>query len=182
MFINVSYGSQSYFMKNTTYMTDKTLIGYILNDKKFAPALSLSNSLDRHREHEILDVKQKNPYLALFIAVVPGSIIHGLGHAYIERSKTFKILFITELVSIPVAYFSAVMAYGDAMSEGSQFPLAVPAGMIAVVAFFGTWIYDIIAAPLLARELIIEKSSGFKFAQQFDFNRKTVSMNIVFCF
>jgi len=179
---NIAVGSESRFTKNEILLENNATI--IENDYviTIAPVLFMNTLSDQHREFERLDIEKKNPYLALFIAVVPGSVIHGLGHAYIEDSRTFKILFITELVSIPVAYFSAAMAYGDAMSEGNQFPLAEPVGLIAVVAFFGTWIYDIVAAPLKARSLIIKKSSAFRFSQNINYMRKTVSLNIAYHF
>lgn len=90
----------------------------------------------------------KSPSAAIFLALVPGFIIHGLGHYYAGYPRTGNVLLITEGSSF-VFFF---LAFGLALDDSDSIDTA---GVLAVGAFFGflgSWAYDIIGAPLVIRK------------------------------
>lgn len=178
---NISSAARLDFAQNIKFDKNQSLTEvYSLKPKQ---NLMLNDPHNNRRSDDKIDIKQKSPLLAFVIAAVPGSMIHGLGHYYIDDSRTFKILFITELVSIPMAYISLGAMVADGLSgESRNESWAEPMGIIAFVAFLGTWVYDVVAAPIKARSLIVKRSPRFNISQNVDFKHKVVSMNITYNF
>jgi TM2 domain-containing membrane protein YozV len=102
--------------------------------------------------------KKKSPLIALGIAFFPGIIVHGVGHFYAGKPKTGSLLLIGELVGvgciaagivvISLGVFTKVGTLGaaDIMEELS----GLASGLMYVGSglFLGTWIYDVVFAPI----------------------------------
>lgn len=89
----------------------------------------------------------KSPGAALFLALVPGSLVHGVGHFYAGHRRTGTILVIAEGLSIAMASAAFVMAFGDSESQEAS----IIFGYGGIFGFTGSWAYDVIAAPLVVR-------------------------------
>jgi hypothetical protein len=88
--------------------------------------------------------EEKSAGVALALAIMPGVLIHGLGHAYLGDRKTFGRLFMPELICIPVVVMTEHAKSGHETS---------PVSVLAGVVFAGTWLYDVIGAPIKAHKL-----------------------------
>jgi hypothetical protein len=91
--------------------------------------------------------RQKSEGTALLLAIGPGFVIHGLGHAYAGDGVTFGVLLGCEVVG---GYY-LIDAFKRALDENSTDELsntetALRASAI-IVLFFGSWAYDIMFAP-----------------------------------
>ena len=91
-------------------------------------------------------LKLKNPNEALFYAALPGLFIHGAGHFYAGKSVTGAILLSIEIASFGLFYYSIVRGLGEMESGDSDTPGLCSFG--ALTLFIGSWIYDMIFAPL----------------------------------
>jgi hypothetical protein len=86
--------------------------------------------------------KPKHPLKAMAFAVIPGVVLHGSGHFYAERRKTAVILLGCEVVGLAMGVFGGLaQSEGAGGSSGSTIE-------IGALLFFGSWLYDFIAAPL----------------------------------
>jgi hypothetical protein len=119
----------------------------------------------------------KDPGTAFTMAFAPGFFIHGLGHSYIGEKKTFRILLLTEIISISMYgygfYLFLPSAFGNP-DEGNSF-----AGGTLVFTgtflFFWSWIYDFTVAPKRAHEL--NKTHGYSIYIYPDFRKDFTSLN-----
>lgn len=94
-------------------------------------------------------LRLKNPNTALLIAILPGSIVHGAGHFYARRPVTGAALLGIEMVSL--VFF--VRAIGQGLSDTGSPEQERQDSFIGTTLFFGSWLYDIIVAPLtIAKE------------------------------
>jgi TM2 domain-containing membrane protein YozV len=113
-------------------------------------------------ERQADSVKLRDPNHAIFMALVPGSVVHGAGHFYAGRPATGLILFGGELAGAGLFYLGAVTAIGD----GKYSPGGAVAVATGATLFFGSWAYDLVFAPLsISRrneELLREKRADFK--------------------
>lgn len=95
--------------------------------------------------------------IALGIAFFPGVIIHGAGHFYAGKPKTGSLLLVGELVGvgciaagivvISLGVFTKVGTLGAAdVTEAS----GLASGLMYVGSglFLGTWVYDVVFAPI----------------------------------
>jgi len=101
-------------------------------------------------------LRLKNPNTALLIAILPGSIVHGAGHFYARRPVTGAALLGIEMVSL--VFF--VRAIGQGLSDTGSREQERQDSFIGTTLFFGSWLYDIIVAPLTIakeNEKILEK-------------------------
>jgi TM2 domain-containing membrane protein YozV len=108
--------------------------------------------------------KLKSPWIALGIALVPGSIIHGAGHFYAGRIGTGFVLLGSELVGtglIGVGLIRGIETITGEPREGWVIELEV-----GLVLFVGSWIYDIIGSPIVVmksnKDLLQRKHGGLK--------------------
>lgn len=107
-------------------------------------------------------LRLKNPNIALLIAILPGSVVHGAGHFYAGKPLTGVALLGLEIIGTGLVFFGAVEGLGEAMEGGSK---GNPEGtmLIGLSLFLFSWIYDIIGVPLtIAREneRILQKQAG----------------------
>jgi TM2 domain-containing membrane protein YozV len=121
--------------------------------------------------------KLKNPWIALGIALVPGSIVHGAGHFYAGSIGTGFVLLGSELVGtglIGVGLIRGIETITGEPREGWVIELE-----IGLVLFVGSWIYDIIGSPIVVmktnKDLLQRKHSRLKI-QIKDGNVKLVTM------
>lgn len=107
------------------------------------PVLLPVSNAEIDRTPPILKSKAK----AIVLAVGPGLLIHGIGHAYAGDGLTFAVLIGCELVG---GYY-LVDGFNRAWDENSMDKLsdtetAFRASAI-VILFFGSWVYDIMFSP-----------------------------------
>ena len=102
--------------------------------------------------------RKKSPLIALGIAFFPGVIIHGAGHFYAGKPKTGSLLLVGKLVGvgciaagivvISLGVFTKVGTLGaaDVTEEAS----GLASGLLYVGSglFLGTWVYDVVFAPI----------------------------------
>lgn len=111
-------------------------------------------------------LKLKDPREALFYAALPGFFVHGAGHFYAGKSTAGAILLTTEIASFGLIFYSMVRGLGEMESGDSDTPGLLAFG--AVTLFIGSWIYDMIFAPMSVvhqNERILQRKAenlGFK--------------------
>ena len=110
---------------------------------------------------------EKSAGTAFALAIFPGVLVHGLGHAYLGDRQTFGKLFMTELVCIPIAVMTS------RASNGSS---GLPA--FAGVIFGTTWLIDVIGAPIKAHKLNSNKISKITFGPKKIKNTLGYALNI----
>jgi len=117
---------------------------------------------------------------ALFISIFPGFFIHGLGHLYVERPKTFILLLGTEAVCSWMFLAGSVAGIdGDRSRAGTNIMI------ISIFGWVGSWIYDIIGSAQIANQSNyysrqkswylspeFKEYAGFKLHLQFDLSSK----------
>ena len=117
------------------------------NSLSYLYALQSSNDNLTYKGNKQSDsLKLKNPNTALFYAAVPGFIVRGAGHFYAGKTVTGAILLSIDIASFGLAYCSMVRGLGEMESGDSDTPELLAFG--AVTLFIGSWIYDLIFAPL----------------------------------
>ncbi|UCB51680.1 MAG: hypothetical protein JSV10_06735 [Candidatus Zixiibacteriota bacterium] len=107
--------------------------------------------LARHQEDSIVansevSTKLKDPGKALLYALVPGFVVHGAGHFYAGEKTAGWVLAGGEILSVClIAYAVGVSESGNgSTSDGNTEIIGVFGGLL----FAGTWMYDVIGAPL----------------------------------
>ena len=112
-------------------------------------------------------LRPKDPNTAILYAVVPGVVVHGAGHFYAGEKTTGWILLGGEIVSIAMVTYSIASGFAEAMGASDADLDDEILGVVGVGLFMGTWIYDIIGAPLAVekenRKLRGKKSTNLKF-------------------
>lgn len=88
-----------------------------------------------------------SPATAFVIALVPGALLHGAGHMYAGDLQTARWLALSEAAGY-AAMFTAHVRGADTTdrTDGTAIVYGVGASL-----FFGSWLYDILAAPAAAR-------------------------------
>jgi hypothetical protein len=127
-----------------------------------------SFSLVQHHEDSIRvdgadSIKLRDPNYAIFVALVPGAVVHGAGHFYAGKVRTGFILLGCELVGAGLVYLGGVTGVesGEPSSGGK---VAMATG---VTLFYGSWAYDLVFAPLSIKkrneELLLGKHTHLEF-------------------
>ena len=105
----------------------------------FAQQMPASTTGDRADSARLRD-----PNNAIFVALVPGAVVHGAGHFYAGKPGTGTALFVSEVTGLGLCYLGAMTAMGSGeYSTGGV--VAVSAGL---ALFIGSWAYDVALAPL----------------------------------
>jgi len=86
----------------------------------------------------------RDPNYAIFVALVPGAVVHGAGHFYARKVRTGFILLGCELVGAGLGYLGAVTG----IESGEPSPGGKVAIATGVTLFWGSWAYDLVFAPL----------------------------------
>ena len=119
----------------------------------------------------------KSPCRAILYAAGPGFFVHGSGHIYAGKKKTARVLLATEMVGFLLMF----MAMGDPgydlddttsngdreNDDGTRDWLAGTGAFL----FLGSWIYDMVGAPLAVKrqnERILRERNA---TLEFDFER-----------
>jgi len=105
--------------------------------------------------------KRKNPNIVFGIAFIPGFFIHGLGHYYIGEYWTGTKLLAVELISIGVLFGAIVSGIASMDSPKDSKPNLAIWEISGLALFFGSWIYDYIAAPTKAIKMNQKHESAF---------------------
>jgi hypothetical protein len=96
-------------------------------------------------------VKLKSPTTALVIALVPGSVVHGAGHFYAGKTGTAFGLFGAEIIGAGLIYAGVLGSIFEGM-EGSEKRGGEDAALIIGLGLFaGSWVYDVVASPLVVK-------------------------------
>jgi hypothetical protein len=98
---------------------------------------------DAHSPDTLLQKKLLSAEEATYRAVLPGFFIHGLGHFYAKDQTTGAVLYLTEVVGI--LFINNALHNGFSENQfaqrGNRYDIP-----IGLVAFFGSWLYDIATA------------------------------------
>jgi len=95
--------------------------------------------------------KRKDPGKAFFYALVPGLVVHGAGHFYAGDKTAGWVLVGGEVFGLCLIAYAAG-ARSDYKPLASDLDdEAETIGVFGVGLFVGTWIYDVIGAPLAVR-------------------------------
>jgi hypothetical protein len=103
---------------------------------------------DSIRAKQVDSIKLKDPKMAVFYAIIPGIAFHGSGHFYAGKPKTGLILLGTEAVGF--VFFMRGVAAGfreNGADGGGSFQV-----ITGFTLFLGSWIYDMIGAPLAVQK------------------------------
>lgn len=126
----------------------KVLIQGTKGGEGFAPVI-ISDNDDRIKDSlSIATYTPKDPSKAFVIAAGPGFFIHGAGHFYIGENKLAAGLLAAELVALPLFYVAVAheMVESEGVSRISP-DLALASGLSSIALFFGSYLFDVIAAP-----------------------------------
>lgn len=107
---------------------------------------------DTIKGHMSDSLKLKDPNMAIFYAFIPGIVVHGSGHFYAGRKVTGWILVGGEILSLGMCTYAVGAGLGESMSGSSSNINDDIAAILGGTLFFGTWIYDLIGAPLAVQK------------------------------
>jgi hypothetical protein len=99
-------------------------------------------------EESTVVTQTPSPGRVLLVALVPGAAVHGFGHLYAGEPATARLLFVSEVVGY-AAMFSAGAQGTAALDRSTVRAAAFGAG---AALFVGSWLYDVVEAPAVARE------------------------------
>jgi hypothetical protein len=117
---------------------------------------------------ESLDsIKLRDPRMAALYAIMPGMLVHGSGHFYAGEKTTGWVLVAGEILSLAMLTYSIGVGIGKSTDGATSNGSSEVVGVVGVALFMGTWIYDVIGAPLAVekqnRKLHEKKSANLKF-------------------
>lgn len=131
-------------------------------DRFYETQMHISNPETMAGDSIILFLKEhnlwKNSYKAFALSIVPGILLHGFGHIYAEKTKTFKILLALEGLSLLIIP-AGMSLQGITSSDPGGREFAVG---LTYILFFGTWIYDVIGAPIQCTKYNSRKIEEYK--------------------
>jgi hypothetical protein len=143
-----------------------------------------SNSLlAQHQEDSIIvnhevSRKLKDPGKALLYALVPGLVVHGAGHFYAGDKTAGWVLVGGEILGLCLIAY-AVGVRTDYKPQGSSLnDEAETIGVFGVGLFVGTWIYDVIGAPLAVQRENREFLGGRNVRPRFDLDHTSHSVRV----
>ena len=96
---------------------------------------------------------RKEPVVAFAVALIPGSVVHGLGHYYAGDPETGKTLLVTEGVSLGLVLVGGVFLSSQLNSLECSSDCVIGAISISAgtIGFLGSWVYDVIGSPFAAQ-------------------------------
>lgn len=86
----------------------------------------------------------RDPNYAIFVALVPGAVVHGAGHFYARKVGTGFIVLGCELTGAALVYLGTVTG----VESGEPSPGGTVAIATGTILFLGSWAYDAVFAPL----------------------------------
>ncbi|MFH1336898.1 MAG: hypothetical protein ABII96_10315 [Candidatus Zixiibacteriota bacterium] len=93
-------------------------------------------------------IKKKDPYKVFVYALVPGIVVHGIGHFYAKETTTGWILVGGEVLSLGILTYAAGVGLGETIGGQPDTINDDVAAMLGFTLFAGTWLYDLIDSPL----------------------------------
>jgi hypothetical protein len=114
----------------------------------FLPAQHQEDSIIVGRE---VSRKLKDPGKALLYALVPGLVVHGAGHFYAGEKTAGWVLAGGEILGLCLIGYAAGVDAGESRSGITSNGNRETIGVFGGGLFVGTWIYDVIGAPLAVR-------------------------------
>jgi len=111
----------------------------------------------------------------LILSIIPGSVIHGLGHFYLNENATGGYLFMAEMGGV-----SLVVASAFVYDYNEFYALWVIGGTL----FIGTWIYDIYGAVKICNRInrIYEKASIHPYFTKNKFGNNQIGLRLSYWF
>lgn len=100
------------------------------------------------KESQFSDKELPNPVSAGVVAVFPGFIIHGSGHFYLGDYYTGGLLLGSEVGGI-ILWFALVFGSNCLASDKVFCAEVIPGNIL----FWGSWLYDVIVAPIKASKM-----------------------------
>ena len=120
----------------------------------------------------------KDPGVALLYALFPGLVVHGSGHFYAGEKTAGWVLAGGEILGLCLIAY-AVGVRTDYKPQGSSLnDEAETIGVFGVGLFVGTWIYDVIGAPLAVRRENREFMGGENVRLRFDLDHTSHSVRV----
>jgi len=170
------------FLWAKTYPSTSKVQTYVSREGSINLALDGSSSFllaqqmeDTIRVGTLDSLRLKDPNKAFIYALVPGFIVHGTGHFYAGETTTGWILVAGEVLSLPLLAYAIGVGIGESTNESTSSSDAEIVGIFAGTLFMGTWIYDVIGAPLAVRKhnenLHRKKNAGLEFDHRSKFVR-----------
>jgi hypothetical protein len=147
--------------KVQTYVSKGSMISS-LKVERLKP-LFAQQTEDTIKVHTLDSLTLKDPNYAIFVALVPGAVVHGAGHFYSGNIGTGLILLASEAVGAGFIAWGAATGVerGEPTGEGMVYVA------IGSTLFFGSWAYDLVFAPLGIKkkneELLRERNTELKF-------------------
>ena len=131
---------------------------------------------------ESLDsIKLRDPRMAVLYAIMPGMLVHGSGHFYAGEKTTGWVLVAGEVLSLAMLTYSIGVGIGKSTDGATSNGSSEVVGVVGVALLMGTWIYDVIGAPLAVEKqnqtLRGKKSANLKF--EFDDTRNSIKAVLV---
>jgi multisubunit Na+/H+ antiporter MnhB subunit len=142
--------------------------------------------LAQHREDSIIvsreaSGKLKDPGKALIYALLPGLVVHGAGHFYAGDRTAGWALVGGEVFGLCLIAYALGVRSDHEPPASDMNDQAGTIGVFGTAFFVGTWIYDVIGAPLAVqrenRELLGGENVGLRFG--FDHTSQSVRVQIV---
>lgn len=105
------------------------------------------------QEHNV--GKPKKVLTTLLLSFFPGFFVHGLGHYCIGDNMTGTILLSTEIVGGITSLYSyiAILACGLSECSEGEFNASYTFFFLGMGMFWGSWLYDVIVAPIKASKM-----------------------------
>lgn len=185
LFITANIFISLIFFLNSLYAKNNIGIDSLLlfNDfSSFYRVINVSSTLSYRQDTSIKEIGnlqnakwwRYSPGAAFFIALIPGSIIHGSGHFYAESWKTGLILFGISIINITGMAYSFGPADDDKGSKAFFFS--------NMGIFFGTWLYDMIVSPYICSQKRKKIQKRLSFKPNFSYNKVDKQILIMLCF
>jgi hypothetical protein len=143
----------------------------------FTQQMQDSNKVETSNSVQIQEAnttKVKEPYKAFLYALVPGAVVHGAGHFYAGKAGTGFLLLGSELAGATLLLVSVGMSWEEGSQTLESFPVAFAGGAL----FFGSWIYDMIGAPLAVQRENQEFLQGRNVRLRFDLDGASHSVRV----
>ncbi|MGB2769226.1 MAG: hypothetical protein WBC88_05830 [Candidatus Zixiibacteriota bacterium] len=139
--------------------------------------------LAQHQEDSLrvpgADSKElKDPGVALLYALVPGLVVHGAGHFYAGEKAAGWVLASGEILSLCLIGYAVGVGAGESKSGTTSNGNRELIGVFGGGLFVGTWIYDVIGAPLAVQRENREFLQGRNVRLRFDLDHTSHSVRV----
>ena len=139
--------------------------------------------LAQHQEDSIRvdradSTEPKDPGVALLYAAVPGFFVHGAGHFYAGEKTAGWVLVGGEILSLCIMGCAVGIGLVESSNGSTSSGDADIVGIFGGALFVGTWVYDIIGAPLAVQRENRELLGGENVRLRFDLDGASHSVRV----